>query len=221
MIYLDIGEYALSFRHSKIYSDYEMKSQLQTSEFNRADFNLWSGLIDARLGQVDSAKLKLEEARALLPESIGQKPIFGVMHKRFLELLHAEISLAEGSPSSAIEVMENAPQPEVTPIGIQSLFRLNMPFRQDILARAYVRNGELDKAIAEYEELIKFDPNSNDRRIVHPKYHYELAKLYEQKEWEGKAIEHYERFLDLWQDADQRLPEFVNAKKRLAGLIGE
>jgi tetratricopeptide (TPR) repeat protein len=221
MIYLDIGEYTLSFRHNKIYSDYEMKIQPQKSEFNRVDFNLWSGLIDVRLGQVDSAKLKLEEAQALLPESIRQKPIFGVIQKRFLELLHAEIWLAEGSPSSAIEVMENAPQPEVTPMSIQSLFRLNMPFSQDVFARAYVKNGELDKAIAKYEELITFDPNSTDRRIVHPKYHYELAKLYEQKNWEGKAIEHYEIFLDLWKDADEGLVELEDAKKGLARLKGD
>ena len=218
MIYLDIGEYELSFHHSKIYFDYEMEFNPRRSEFNRVDFNLWSGLVDIRSGQADSAKLKLEKARALLPKSIEQSPTYGVIHKRFLALLQAEIFLAEGSPASAIEVMENASSPASPPMDIQALFRLNMPLNQDILARAYVKNGALDKAVAKYEEWITFDPNSTDRRIAHPKYHYELAKLYEQKKWEGKAIENYEKFIDLWKDADKGLPELEEAKKRLAGL---
>jgi len=34
----------------------------------------------------------------------------------------------------------------------------------------------------------------------------------------AKAIEHYEKFLDLWKDADPGIAEVENAKKRLAGL---
>jgi tetratricopeptide (TPR) repeat protein len=221
MIYLDIGEYELSFRHSKVYSDFVMKSDPQNSEFNRTDFNLYGGLIDVQAGKIDAAKLKLKEARTLLPESIKQNPTYENFHRRLLAMLHAEISLVEGLPSGTIEIMENSPIPAVPTLDIQPLIRLNWPLRQDVWARAYVKNGELNKAIAEYEELITFDPNSTDRRIVHPKYHYELAKLYEQKNWYGKAIEHYEKFLDLWKDADEGLPELEDARKKLVSLKGE
>ena len=45
-----------------------------------------------------------------------------------------------------------------------------------------------------------------------------LGKICEQKEWKGKAIEQYEKFLDLWKDADPGIPEVEDARKRLAGL---
>ena len=47
---------------------------------------------------------------------------------------------------------------------------------------------------------------------------YALGKIYEQKSLKGKAIEQYEKFLDLWKDADPGFPEVDDAKKRLAAL---
>jgi hypothetical protein len=34
----------------------------------------------------------------------------------------------------------------------------------------------------------------------------------------GNAVEHYEKFLSLWKDADPSITEFEDAKKRLAAL---
>jgi tetratricopeptide (TPR) repeat protein len=48
-----------------------------------------------------------------------------------------------------------------------------------------------------------------------------LGKIYEQQGDTTKAIEHYEKFLDLWNDADSGLPEVADARERLSALKGQ
>jgi len=53
---------------------------------------------------------------------------------------------------------------------------------------------------------------------IYTKSFYMLGKICEQQGNIARAIEHYEKFLDLWKDADPGFPEVEDAKKRLAGL---
>jgi hypothetical protein len=45
-----------------------------------------------------------------------------------------------------------------------------------------------------------------------------LGKIYEKKERLRDARENYEKFLELWKDADPGIPEVTDAKKRLEAL---
>jgi len=53
---------------------------------------------------------------------------------------------------------------------------------------------------------------------LYVKFFYMLGKICEQQADPTKAIEHYEKFLDLWKDADPGIAEVEDANKRLAGL---
>jgi len=41
--------------------------------------------------------------------------------------------------------------------------------------------------------------------------------IFQKKGWKAKVIEHYEKFLVLWKDADPGIAEIEDARKRLAG----
>ena len=84
-----------------------------------------------------------------------------------------------------------------------------------------MKNGENKKAIAEYKRLLKFDPKKPERYLIQPRYHYELARVYEQVGQHDNAIGEYTAFLDIWKNADADLPEFIDAKNRLAALVSE
>jgi len=54
--------------------------------------------------------------------------------------------------------------------------------------------------------------------ITFAKSIYMLGKICEKQGKKGKAIEHYEKFLDLWNDADPGIAEVEDARSRLAEL---
>jgi tetratricopeptide (TPR) repeat protein len=53
---------------------------------------------------------------------------------------------------------------------------------------------------------------------LYAKSFYMLGKIYEKKEMIREAMENYEKFLELWKDADPGIIEVSAAKKRLASL---
>lgn len=53
---------------------------------------------------------------------------------------------------------------------------------------------------------------------IYVKSFYNLGRLYELQGDTAKAIEHYEKFLNLWKDADPGLPEVDETTVRLADL---
>jgi hypothetical protein len=60
--------------------------------------------------------------------------------------------------------------------------------------------------------------NVEMRPPLRPPLFYLLAKINEELGDTAKAVENYERFLDLWKDADPSLSEVDEARQRLSRL---
>jgi serine/threonine protein kinase/Tfp pilus assembly protein PilF len=88
----------------------------------------------------------------------------------------------------------------------------------DSLGRAYQKAGDLDSAIEEYERAGTLIPSRLFAGDIYAQSFYRLGTIYEQKGMKEKAEEKYEKFLDLWKNADSGLPEVEDAQKRLAAL---
>ncbi len=175
------------------------------------------GLIDLRSGHIDSARSRLAEIESLLPDV---EPANKEWIQYRYELLYTDLLLMEDSTQKAVDLCENRSELDIPYMKAERLAPYNIPCLHDILARVYQQNGELDKAIAEYERLLNFDPAGKNRHLIHPRYHYRLARLYQDQGLTPKAIQQYETFLALWQDADEDLPELVDARQRLSKLTG-
>ena len=88
----------------------------------------------------------------------------------------------------------------------------------DSLALAYYLSGDVERAIEEYERITSLTSSRSNVGDTYVKSFYKLGKIYEEQGNTAKAIEHYEKFLSLWKDADPGLPEVDDAEKRLADL---
>ncbi len=124
--------------------------------------------------------------------------------------LMGRIALEKNNYAEAIEFF-NKGLPCVLPTdGLRMVYA-------DSMGLAFFKSGDLEKAREEYENigaLIGRTANGD----IYAKSFYMLGKIYEQQNNQARAIENYEKFLDLWKDADPGLPEVEDASKRLAGL---
>ena len=224
--YFDKGDFELSRKYNEnwlallIQNVYTYEPFHFKESYHTVGRDFLSGLIDLEEGKIESAKSRLAGMNSLTPDI---RPwVFLSSAKDTVEFetewLRGVLLLYEKSFERAVIYLQKSGVTNFVPCwgsppDIEK-FRYNTPFQRDALARAYVEHGEIDKAISEYERLITFDPTKPARLLIHPLYHYRLGILYEKKGLKDKAKSQYERFLDLWKDADQDRSEPADARLR-------
>jgi tetratricopeptide (TPR) repeat protein len=192
---------------------------LQYQKVAQSGHDLRAGLIDLKEKNITSARSRLAETRSLIRGfSFPRDKISGRYSADFLE---GEILLQEGKYDEAISLLERTDRPDFPGLSDSAGAISTNLLIDDLKARALEGKGDLDGAIAEYERLTTYDPKAGDRRLIYPKLHYRLGKLYEQKGLKAKAVDSYGEFLELWKDADPGMPEVEDARTRLAELKGE
>ncbi len=168
------------------------------------------GLAYLEMKEIDEAQKAADEFKEMIEKGMNKKKIRCYFH------LVGNIELKRENFSKAIEYFKEAMSllPSQRDLGDKHALFL------DPLAVAYYKAGDLEKAQEEYEKITTLTTGRLYYGDIYVKSFYVLGKIYEEKGWKGKAIEHYEKFLDLWKDADPGIAEVEDARKRLAGLRG-
>jgi tetratricopeptide (TPR) repeat protein len=183
--------------------DYSLKAE--DSDRQRRALHL-KGLTYVRMNALDEALKTANELKALIRDSHNPDN----MH--FFHHLTGMVELKQKNFAKAIENFKETLTLETSDPHDKSAGYI------ESLAAAYYASGDIDKAQTEYEKITS---SSSDRFAFGDVYalsFYTLGKIYEQKGWKGKAIEHYQKFLDLWKDADAGFPEVEEARQRLAAI---
>ncbi len=134
------------------------------------------------------------------------------MHKKSIRLyyhLMGRIELERKKYSEAIDLIQKA-------LSLTD-FQDDEQFLES-LALAFYRSGDLKKAQEQYENIIALTPGGLFYGDIYTKSFYMLGKIYEEQGDIVKAVEHYEKFLDLWKDSDPGIAEVEDARERLAAL---
>ena len=166
------------------------------------------GLTFLEIKSMEKAQITADELKESLQKAMNKKLIRN--YNNLMGMIELEIK----NFSKAIEYFNEA----ISLLAYQRRFTTDHALFFDSLALAYYMAGDVEKAREEYERIVSLTYGRLFYGDIFVKSFYMLGKIYEQKGWEGKAIEHYEKFLDLWKDADPGIAEVDDARKRLATL---
>jgi tetratricopeptide (TPR) repeat protein len=206
---------AMAFRMKRQYEAFDKEMAAVTKirkEINiEPSFLFKVGKVFARLNRLKEAQAVLDSLKSRIGDVLA---VSGISRSNQLDqasfhMLKAEIELAEGQLEEAVNSYETAAS-------------LRADMLDDGLAYAYMKIGNLDKAIEKYTAFIQAatDVLGYEGQELWILSHYQLGRLYERKGQPAEAKKYYERFLEIWKDADPGLPEVEDARKRLAGLQG-
>jgi tetratricopeptide (TPR) repeat protein len=174
------------------------------------------GMIHLEMKSVDEAERVATELKEMIEKGLNKKL------RRLYYNLAGSIELERKNFDQAIEHLKMA----LSLVPANDWWKTRKTSFTSSLAQAYYDSGDLEKSQEAYEEIIsrptsiffgfmRWYKSSGD---IYAKSFYMLGKIYEQKDFRGKAIEHYQKFLSLWKDADPGIAEVEDARKRLAGL---
>jgi hypothetical protein len=150
----------------------------------------------AVVGQTAEAKLLTDEIRAEYPKAT-------LLNQLWLPLIRAAILLQGGKAKQAIEELEITERME----------RAAEFYPQYLRGLAYLRSKKSKAAVREFDKIL------NHRGEAPLSSIFPLAQLGKARAMKDKA--EYERFFELWKEADKDMPALIEAKNEYEKLSEE
>jgi len=169
----------------------------------------FKGLAYLEMNSMDEGKRTADELKELIQKGMNRKAMRLYHHLMgMIELKRDNYSQAIKYFKKAISLLPSQHDPDYD----------NHAFFIEPLALAYYKAGDVEKAREEYEKIISLTTGRIYYGDIFAKSFYMLGRIYQEKGWEGKAIEHYDRFLHLWKEADPAIAEVEDARRRVVEL---
>jgi tetratricopeptide (TPR) repeat protein len=150
-------------------------------------------------------------------EGIGHPPEAATLVRDLARTVRADVALRRGHPADALKLLEPV-RGEVPPE------LLALPFFSEegsryLRAEALFPLGRDEAALRWFTHAFEGTPSE---LVYLAPAHLRQAELYERLGDRKQAVEHYSRFIQLWNSCDPELgPRVEEAKARLASLVGE
>ena len=176
---------------------------------------IWQICALCDMGNISEAEGLYKEFERLVPDY--QKKA-GPRKESFsfnLEFLEGKIALAKKNIPEAIIKLEAGWQGMQGEIYIEAS---DHAYILDMMADAYQLGGRSDKAAETYGLIQELQAGRWFWGVVYARNYYKLGKVYEQLGKKAEARGNYQKFIELWKDADAGFPEVEDARKRLAAL---
>ncbi len=203
--------YGAAGRHEEALKAAEQSYRISEAAGNigTARYALWAkGAALVSLNDLAGAQKVADAGRELVEKYLNKKAIRGVRN------LQAQIELAIGNVAGAIENAKAA----VDSLEPQSASSNPDAYYYEVLARAYEAAGDLEKARKTCEDIQKLTSGRIYGGQVYALSFYRIGLIDEKLGDKAGARRNYERFLELWKNADPGLPEPADARRRLSAL---
>jgi tetratricopeptide (TPR) repeat protein len=192
--------------------DLALEEIKEDEELQNRNLRFWAlparAMVLSKMGSFEKANEVAETLKSVIEEGIKKKEI------RFYYLVRGLIEFERANISEAIKFLEDA----VSLMPAQNVNNTDQAWFIYPLASAYYANRDLDRAREEFEKITLLTFGRQGYGELYAKSFYMLGKIYDEQGNRLKAKENYEKFLDLWKNADPGLIEVEDAKKKLAEL---
>jgi len=166
------------------------------------------GFVELDLGNTREAQKTADTLKALIDQDANKKA------SRYGDLLAGRMMIDNKDYSGATDRLLKAE----ALLPFQYFFDNDQVRFMDTLALAYFRQGDLEKAGKECEKISQLTVGAFYCGDIFAKNFYRLGMICERQGDKVKARENYQKFLDLWKEADPGRPEVAEARARLASL---
>jgi tetratricopeptide (TPR) repeat protein len=133
---------------------------------------------------------------------------------RYFNLHKGYVKLFQNQHADAINEFKNA----IALLPHESMENDVHVLFMDPLALAYYKSGDLENAVKTYTDITQLTSGRYHFGDRYAKAFYMLGRINEEQGLLGRAKTHYNTFLDLWQEADEDIPELIDARARMAAL---